>query len=96
MQSRKVLTLLIIHQGNKLLLGMKKRGFGAGRYNGFGGKIEKDETILEGAIRETVEEAGVRPTDAKQLGIIDFEFKGDPVLLEVHLFKATTFTGEVQ
>lgn len=40
MQKRKVLTLLLIQQANKILLGMKKRGFGAGRWNGFGGKVE--------------------------------------------------------
>jgi 8-oxo-dGTP diphosphatase/2-hydroxy-dATP diphosphatase len=30
---------------------MKKRGFGVGRWNGFGGKVEKQETILDGAKR---------------------------------------------
>lgn len=64
MQARKVLTLLVIHQANRVLLGMKKRGFGRDRYNGFGGKVEKNETILEAAIRETIEESGVRPTNA--------------------------------
>jgi len=34
---------------------MKKRGFGAGRYNGFGGKVEPGETILQGAQRELQE-----------------------------------------
>mgnify|MGYP001560708223 FL=1 len=33
------MTLCIIHQHSKILLGMKKRGFGAGRWNGFGGKL---------------------------------------------------------
>ena len=35
----------------QVLLGMKKRGFGAGRYNGFGGKVEPGETVKEAAIR---------------------------------------------
>jgi 8-oxo-dGTP pyrophosphatase MutT (NUDIX family) len=35
---------------------MKKRGFGAGKFNGFGGKVEPQESILEGAIREFREE----------------------------------------
>jgi 8-oxo-dGTP diphosphatase/2-hydroxy-dATP diphosphatase len=30
---------------------MKKRGFGVGRWNGFGGKVEKQETILDEAKR---------------------------------------------
>jgi hypothetical protein len=46
MQKRKILTLLLIQKANQVLLGMKKRGFGAGRYNGFGGKVEANESIL--------------------------------------------------
>jgi hypothetical protein len=37
---KKLLTLCIVHQNDKVLLGMKKRGFGMGRWNGFGGKVE--------------------------------------------------------
>lgn len=36
---------------NQILLGMKKRGFGVGKWNGFGGKIEENETTEEGAKR---------------------------------------------
>lgn len=38
---------------------MKKRSFGVGRWNGFGGKIEGKETIEEGAMRETTEESDI-------------------------------------
>jgi len=48
---RKVYTLTIIRDNGKLLLGYKKRGFGMNKINGFGGKVEKGETVLEGAIR---------------------------------------------
>jgi 8-oxo-dGTP pyrophosphatase MutT (NUDIX family) len=44
---------------SRLLLGMKKRGFGAGKWNGFGGKIEVGETPRAAAIREMKEEACV-------------------------------------
>ena len=47
----KTLTLVLVKQGQNVLLGMKKRGFGVGRWNGFGGKVEKQETILDGAKR---------------------------------------------
>lgn len=33
-------------------MGQKKRGFGEGYYNGFGGKVEQSETILDAAKRE--------------------------------------------
>ena len=56
--NKKILTLCIIHQHSKILLGMKKRGHGVGKWNGFGGKVEKGETIEEAARRETKEEAG--------------------------------------
>jgi hypothetical protein len=36
----------LIHQKDRILLGYKKRGFGMGKFNGFGGKVEKGETIL--------------------------------------------------
>ena len=49
--ARKVLTLAFIRDGDQLLLGMKKRGFGAGKWNGFGGKVDPGETILQGAAR---------------------------------------------
>ena len=42
-----------------ICLAMKKRGFGAGRYNGVGGKVEKGESIEDAARRETKEEIGV-------------------------------------
>lgn len=35
----KILTLLLIQQKDKILLAMKKKGFGKGKYNGFGGKV---------------------------------------------------------
>ncbi|XP_037783471.1 7,8-dihydro-8-oxoguanine triphosphatase-like [Penaeus monodon] len=56
--TRKLLTLMFIREGEKILLGYKKRGFGQGRWNGFGGKVEAGETPEQAAIRETKEEAG--------------------------------------
>jgi len=49
--SRKILTLAMVRKANAILLGLKKKGFGEGKWNGFGGKVEKDETVSEGAIR---------------------------------------------
>ena len=44
---------------NEILLGMKKRGFGTGKWNGFGGKIENGESAEQGAIRELEEESSL-------------------------------------
>ncbi len=93
--NRKFLTLCIVHQDTKVLLGMKKRGFGEGRFNGFGGKVADGETIEEAAMREVQEEASITPSDMHKLGIIDFEFISEPEsVLEVHIFKCTSYEGE--
>jgi 8-oxo-dGTP diphosphatase/2-hydroxy-dATP diphosphatase len=87
-------TLCIVHQHPKVLLGMKKRGFGAGRWNGFGGKVQSEETIEIAAKRELREEAGIEAEFLEKVGIIDFEFKGNPEILQVHIFKSTDFSGK--
>lgn len=92
---RKILTLCLVLRENQILLGMKKRGFGAGRWNGFGGKVEAGETIEVAAKRETEEECGIVITEMEKVGIHEFEFenaRGD--ILEVHVFRVDTWTGE--
>lgn len=73
---------------------MKKRGFGAGRWNGFGGKVSQGETIEDAAKREIREEAGVEVSTLDKVGIIEFEFDGNPEILEVHVFRTEDFSGE--
>ena len=51
MVSNKVLTLAFVRESTRILLGLKKRGFGQGRWNGFGGKVQAGETIEAGAVR---------------------------------------------
>lgn len=92
--SKKVLTLTLIHQHPNILLGLKKRGFGEGRWNGFGGKVSTGETIEGAARRELLEEAGIRAANLEKCGVLDFEFKGNPETLEVHVFKTHDFKGE--
>ncbi|MEI7451725.1 MAG: 8-oxo-dGTP diphosphatase [Candidatus Falkowbacteria bacterium] len=91
---KKILTLCIVHQHPRVLLGMKKRGFGAGRWNGFGGKLEPGESIEMATRREMQEESGVELVDVEKVGLVEFEFVGNPEILEVHIFKANDFLGE--
>ncbi len=77
-----------------VLLGMKKRGFGEGQWNGFGGKIEAGETIEDAALRELKEEVNLEARALSKVGILEFSFESDPVVLEVHVFKVTDFFGE--
>ncbi len=81
-------------KGNSVLLGMKKRGFGVGRWNGFGGKIDPGETIERGAMRELGEEANIQEGVLEKMGILEFSFQDDEKVLEVHIFKLTDFNQE--
>lgn len=92
---RKLTTLVFIERPGEILLGMKKRGFGAGRWNGFGGKVEERETIEESAIREMCEECGITITKLEEVGLHEFEFDHERgSILEVHVFRGTEWSGE--
>jgi 8-oxo-dGTP diphosphatase/2-hydroxy-dATP diphosphatase len=90
----KQMTLCIIYDNSNILLGMKKRGFGEGRWNGFGGKVQEGESIQDAALRELNEEISITPIDLKNRGKILFEFQETGKQLEVHLFSAKEYSGE--
>lgn len=91
---KKQLTLTIVYQDRKVLLGLKKRGFGVGRWNGFGGKVEEGETIEEAARRELQEESGLVANKIDKVGVLDFGFENDPKILQVHIFCVISFNQE--
>ena len=78
-KKRKILTLCVVHEHPRVLLGMKKRGFGEGRWNGFGGKVQEGETIEGAAKRELLEEAGVSLGSIERVGRLDFELRQRPM-----------------
>ena len=92
----KEVTLLFLVQENKVLLAMKKRGFGANRYNGVGGKLDSGETVEQALVRECQEEISVTPIAYEQFADIMFhEFHdGQAATMHVHVFVATTWQGE--
>ena len=83
----------------KILLAMKKRGFGANRWNGLGGKIDPekgDKDVFDSAIRESEEEAKIVPKNLIKVAIIDFCFpdhmkENDQ---QVHVFIFDEWKGE--
>lgn len=87
------MTICIIRKEDEILLGLKKRRFGAGQWNGFGGKVDKGESIEEGARRELKEESGLEVEELSKRGIIEFRFQNDPKILEVHIFLIKKFNG---
>ncbi|MGH0140489.1 UNVERIFIED_CONTAM: hypothetical protein FKN15_017611 [Acipenser sinensis] len=94
MLTSKLLTLVLVVQPGRVLLGMKKRGFGVGRWNGFGGKVQPGETIEEAARRELLEESSLTVDTLEKIGQIKFEFAGETEVLDVHIFRADSFHGQ--
>ncbi len=93
----KYTTLCLLHRDSEILLAMKKRGFGVGRWNGVGGKVDPEESIEESAIREIEEEIGVKvdKKDLKKVAIHTFIFKNKPEWdQDVHVFLIDNWTGE--
>ena len=92
----KRLTVLFLIRHDQVLLAMKKRGFGEGRWNGVGGKLEPGETVEQALVRECQEEIGVTPrqfTKAAEI-IFDEQHKGVREKLQVHVYVGTAWDGE--
>lgn len=90
----KTTTLLFLIKENEICLAMKKRGFGAGRYNGVGGKLQEGESIEQAVIRETKEEIGVDVKEMHKVAILDFSFANKPEWnQECHTYFCTEWEG---
>ena len=85
-------TILFVIQDGRILLIEKKRGLGAGKINGPGGKIDPGETPLEAAIRETQEELHVTPHAPRKLGELQFSMSDCPDI-HCHVYRADDFSG---
>ncbi|XP_017755522.1 PREDICTED: 7,8-dihydro-8-oxoguanine triphosphatase-like [Eufriesea mexicana] len=95
MSMRKIFSLVFVRKETEILLGLKKRGFGKDKWNGFGGKIEPGESIFQGAVRELKEECGLSAQELKKIGILEFQFIRNEILLEVHVFETYKYYGQI-
>ncbi len=81
----------------ELLLAMKKRGFGVGKWNGVGGKLDSekgDKDIVDTAIRETKEEIGVKIKDLEKVAVLNFYFPYNQAWdQDVHVFLVRDWKG---
>jgi 8-oxo-dGTP diphosphatase len=86
-------TLLFVIRDGEILLIRKRRGLGAGKINGPGGKLEPGESARAAAIREVQEEVGVTPVGVSQRGELSFQFV-DGYGIHVTVFSASDCTGK--
>jgi len=85
-------TLIFIIRSQQILLIRKKRGLGAGKINGPGGRLEPGETPVAGVSRELREELGVQATNIARFGEHRFQFI-DGYSIYVHVYRANGLKG---
>ncbi|MEF2175851.1 MAG: 8-oxo-dGTP diphosphatase [Candidatus Absconditabacteria bacterium] len=81
--------VILLNSKGQILLNMKKRGFGVGKYNGAGGKIMPGESVIQGAVRELEEETAINLSESDLInrGVFHFYFENKPSRnQDVHLF----------
>jgi 8-oxo-dGTP pyrophosphatase MutT (NUDIX family) len=92
---KQIMTLAIIEDKNRVLLAMKKRGFGEGWWNGFGGKVQENETIVDAMVRELNEESGLIAKNFRERAVLQFIFRGTGKEVEMHVFEVTKYEGTI-
>jgi len=92
---RETATLLFVIRDGHVLLIHKKRGLGAGKINGPGGRLEPGESPMQAAIREVQEELLVTPLGVEECGELYFQFT-DGHSIHGHVFRARDVDGEPQ
>jgi 8-oxo-dGTP diphosphatase len=88
-------TLLYVVRNDQVLLIRKKRGLGAGKINGPGGRVHRDETPERCAVREVQEELEVTPVGVEERAELSYQFV-DGYSLHVHAFVARDCAGQPQ
>lgn len=81
----------------KLLLAIKKKGFGEGKWNGVGGKFDfkkGDKNIVDTAVRETEEEIGVLVEKLEEVAVIAFRYPQKTWNQDAHIFLAEDWKGD--
>ncbi|WVQ98286.1 hypothetical protein IAU59_005409 [Kwoniella sp. CBS 9459] len=97
------LIFVVDREKSKVLLGLKRRGMGVNLFNGFGGKREKSETMLQCAARELEEEAGIIPIPGGLMykGVL-YSARPRPdqspsedmmVMIKIHFFACVAWSG---
>lgn len=87
---------LVLVRDGRLLMGRRRNTtFAAGLYHMPAGGLEADETIVDGIIREAVEEAGITiaPEDLDLVHVLHFRGRTDRISM---FFRAARWSGEIE
>lgn len=89
-------TLTFVLDGDLLLMILKKRGQGAGKWNLPGGKVAPGESEAQAAAREVLEETGISVERLEQRGSLEFHFpEGGSWSNACSVFVARSFSGNL-
>lgn len=86
----------------ELLLGIKQKGFGQGKWNGIGGRFVRgrDKNLFNAVRREIKEEIGVTARDIKKIAVLNFYHpyrqENKEKAWQVHAFLITNWEGELK
>jgi len=90
---RLVCTQIYLFKGRQVCLPLKKRGFGMGWHNGYGGKVKSAEALDAAAKRELFEESGVKAGSLEKRAILNFIFLQTGEAIESHVYWCEEFMG---
>lgn len=85
-----------IDGNGNILLGRKRRGFGADKYNGFGGKVQDGEIFRDCMVRELFEEVSLvaDPNHLDAVALFDFVFPAAPELTHIgYVYMISQYEG---
>lgn len=86
--------LLFLIRDGEILLAMKKRGTGMGKWNGVGGKVVDGETVEAATVRECQEEIGVTPLALEKVAELDFQIPSQDFHNYTHVYFCRDWKGE--
>ncbi len=93
---KKIFTVCyFINKAGEVLLGEKKVRLGAGCLNGPGGTLESEQSIIENAIDESVNECGLFPIQIKECGISLLTGYPEGEQRELHYFWIPEYRGKL-
>lgn len=92
-EKRAILVYLVDPLAKTVWLGMKKRDYAEGKWNGFGGKVDPGELTIAAAVREVREESWVTvaPQDLKPVATLHYH--EDPEDWVVYVYRCTKWKG---